>query len=287
MYFLWMALPAESMEFNPYHKNITYQFPAQSSQFYPNMRYKNKEITYYIEPVCSQKKKNDAEEAFAIIQEKTILSFQEQNKNPEIVVMCSNVEPTSEQENYFIAGEGGPSEIINATNYAVILAGKISLYRPESCDTPQVAIHEVLHALGFDHNSNTQSIMYPETGCEQIIGQEIVDEIARIYSEPSLPDLTIETAKAAKIRNYLDFEVVISNQGIENSENSTLVLTANNEEIKTFDIQALEIGLSVKLTATNLKIPRNTEKIAFIVQADEKELSKENNQAEITLIDSS
>ena len=287
MYFLWLNLPAESLEFNPYHKNITQEFPTQSSQFYPNMRYKNKEITYFIEPNCSQKKQNDVKNAFMRIQEKTILSFQEQNRNPEIVILCSNVEPTAEQENYFIAGEGGPVQIINATNYAIILAGKVSLYRPDSCEIPQIATHEILHALGFDHNSNTESIMYPETGCEQTIDQEIIDEIARVYSEPSLPDLTIETVEANKTGNYLSFEAVISNQGIESSANSELIVVVNNAEIKKINIGFLEIGVRKILTITNLKIPKNTKEITFVIQTSESELSKENNQADVTIIQDS
>ncbi len=287
MYFLWMALPAESLEFNPYHKNITQQFPAQSSQFYPNMRYKDREITYHIESSCSQKKRSDTEKAFARLQQATVLSFQEQDTNPEILILCSNVEPTAEQENYFIAGEGGPVQIINASRYAVILSGQVSLYRPDSCEIPQIATHEILHSLGFDHNSNAKSIMYPETECDQTIDQEIIDEITRLYAEPALPDLTIEAVTAVKTRSYLDFEATVSNQGIETSENSTLVVIVNSEEIKTIDIGVLEIGVKKILTVTNLKIPRDTEKITFDVQTNENELSKENNQAEITIVGSS
>jgi len=284
MYFLWLALPSESLEFNPYHRNITQQFSTESVQFYPNMRYQNKIISYYIEPNCSLKKTNDARNAFTRIQEKTVLSFVEETRNPEIMIMCSNIEPTAEQEEHFIAGEGGPVQIINATNYAIILSGMVSLYRPDSCEKPQIATHEILHALGFDHNSNTESIMYPYTECDQTIDQEIIDEIERIYSESSLPDLVVETIKATKTGRYLDFEAIVSNQGIVSSESSELVVVIENSEIKTVDVGSLEIGVRKILTITNLKIPRGTEEITFVVRTEEEELSKSNNRAELMIV---
>lgn len=284
MYFLWLNLPAESLEFNPYHRNISQEFSEQSTQFYPNMRYKSKIITYAIEPNCSLKKTNDVKGAFARIQDVTVLSFVEQARNPEVMIMCSNIEPSAEQEDHFIAGEGGPVQIINTTNYAVILAGKVSLYRPDSCEKPQIATHEILHALGFDHNSNTKSIMYPYTECDQIIEQEIIDEIARIYHEDALPDLVIETVKASKAGRYLGFEAVISNQGIEDSEGSELIVIIKREEVKTIEIGSLEIGVRKILTITNLPVSRNTEEITFSVQTDEEELGKENNQVELLII---
>jgi hypothetical protein len=287
MYFLWLNLPAESLEFNPYHREVVAQFPTESIQFYPNMRYRDREISYFIESNCSLKKENDARRAFLRIQDATILSFSEMSLNPEIVVMCSNLEPTSAQENHFIAGEGGPVQIINSTKYAIISAGMVSLYRAESCPEPQIATHEILHALGFDHNSNIKSLMYPVTECDQILDQNIIDEINRLYSDPSLPDLVLEFVRASKSGIYLDFEAKVSNQGLVGADGSELVVIVENSEVKRINIGDLEAGMKKILEMTSLRVPRDTEKISFVVEYSGDELTKQNNRAELEIVGAS
>jgi hypothetical protein len=281
-YFLWLNLPSESIEFEQYKANITKSYPIQSTQFYSNLRFKDKEITYHIENSCDEKKVNDSKEAFNIIQQNTILSFTE-SPSPDILILCSDIAPEPEQENHFVAGEGGPTEIINATNFAIILESKVSLYRPDKCDKPQIAIHEILHALGFDHNSNKSSIMNPITDCEQVIDQYIFNEIEKVYSTPSFPDLTIESIEASKSGRNLNFVAVITNNGLKDVNDASLNIIADNELIKSFDIKELEIGSKRKLSVENLNIPRKVEKITFIVETSSPEISKDNNQAEIKI----
>ena len=111
---------------------------------------------------------------------------------------CSDITPEPTQKDHFVAGEGGPTLVINTTVYAIILEGKIALYRHEICDEPQIALHELLHALGFDHNSNSKSIMYPITNCAQELDDYIVQTINQLYSVPSRGDLLIEEIDANK-----------------------------------------------------------------------------------------
>ena len=56
------------------------------------MRFKNKEISYFIDVMCSDERANDARDAFKLLQENTILQFYEINSNGQIEVSCSDSE---------------------------------------------------------------------------------------------------------------------------------------------------------------------------------------------------
>ncbi|MFH1290768.1 MAG: matrixin family metalloprotease, partial [Nanoarchaeota archaeon] len=258
MYLLWWNFPTQSTEFELYVANLSLDLPNESSQFHPNMRYPDREISYFLSQNCSARKKNDFEGAVEFLERRTILSFYESRISPEIWVTCSNVAPEPNEEGHFIAGEGGPSTILNATQYAVIMTGKVALYRDEACDTPQVATHEILHALGFDHNSNPDSIMYPVTNCDQEIDQHIINEIRDLYSVPSAADLVIESVKANKTGRYLNFEAVIANYGLKGVEESKLKVIVDGSVIEEFESEDIDIGAKKSLTVT-MGVPRKTE----------------------------
>ena len=161
MYLLWLNFPSEPTEFEKYTANLSFDLPSKSSQFHQNMRYPDRTISYFISKNCSTKKTSDFLKAASFLEEKTILDFKESVK-PDILITCSNVAPEPNEQGHFVAGEGGPSQVINTSIYSVILVGKVSLYRSEKCEEPKVALHEILHALGFDHTGNISSIMYPD-----------------------------------------------------------------------------------------------------------------------------
>jgi hypothetical protein len=285
VYFLWLNLPTELIEFEEYHAEISEEFPIESNQFYAKMRYVDRKITYSLSNSCSEKKKKDFEEATEYIEDETILTFHQTSVDPEIEVSCSNIAPEPTEENHFVAGEGGPSVIINASLYSVILSGKIALYRAETCPTPQIATHELLHALGFNHNSNQSSLMYPITDCEQTLDQQIIDEINLLYEQPPEPDLLINTIIANKSGRYLNFKTSIANYGLKDIKTSTLNLIVENSIVRSFPIGNLEIGAKRTLEVTNLKIPKNTEKVTLKIISPQPEITQENNEATIKLID--
>lgn len=266
-----------------YNVNISKYSISNNSQFYPNMRYRSKEISYFIESVCNEAKKRYVSNSFSILSNRTVLRFYPTNKDPEIRILCTEIAPTPEEENHFVAGEGGPSEIINTSLYSVILSGKVSLYRDEKCDESKIALHEILHALGFDHNSNEGSIMYPVTSCKQEFDNYIIEEINKIYSAPTYPELIIESISANRTGRYLSFEITIGNYGLQDSANSSLDIYADSEKVKTFNLGKLEIGTKKFLTATNVRIPRASDNIDFVIVTQDNELSKENNRASVTL----
>ncbi len=259
--------------------NVVY---SKSEQFYPNMRFPDKIITYSISDSCGIKRTSDALSAIDILEEKTILSF-EPSSEGEITISCSNIAPQSDDESKVIAGEGGPDKILNLSSFYLIESGKVALYKKEDCNTPNVATHEILHALGFDHNDNPKSIMYPVSDCSQTIDESIIDDIASLYSIPSRADLLIESATLTKDSIYLNLNITISNLGFKDTTNSKLIISSNGEEIKRFDLNNIDVGIKKKLTIENLKTPRNTKTIDLLVEYLEEELSKENNKATITL----
>lgn len=285
LYLLWFNMPGKPVEYEDFHLNISEHVYSEGIQFYPNMRYRDRAINYSISSNCDAGRKSDAEKAFLFISEKTTLNFYNAGDgDAEIKILCSDVSPKPEEKGHFVAGEGGPSEIINTTNYAVILSGKVSLFRENDCDKPNVAIHEILHALGFNHEDNQKSIMYPLTKCDQEMGNSIINEINRLYKTDSLPDLAIEKVSANKTRIYLNFDISIANFGLKNSDSSKLVVYAGNEIIKDYELEEMDIGTKKVLTVVNLRIPRDTESISFEVSSSEKELDLANNNVKMKLV---
>ncbi len=257
-----------------------------SFQFYPNMRFFDRTISYNVESACSQKKAEQVEKAVEIIKDATILDFYPAGDliNPQIRITCSKLAPTLENRDYFVAGEGGPTEVINATAFALIVNGNVSLFRDEKCETPNVAIHEILHVLGFDHSENPLSIMYNTTDCKQKLDSLIAEEIDRIYSFPSAPDLVVEKVNVTRDGSYIDFDATIANNGLRDAVNQKLTVFANGDKIKDFDIELLEPGTKKILRVKNLKIG-GADKVIFIVDAENNtvEISESNNKAELVV----
>ena len=253
-------------------------------QFYPNMRYRDRLISYSISDSCDNAQKSDAIRAFSLISERTIIRFYSVKENAEINVLCSDIAPRPEEKGHFVAGEGGPSEIYNSSIYAVIFSGKVSLFRLGECNAPKVAIHEILHALGFDHNDNQKSIMFPLTKCDQEIDDYIINEINRLYKIDSASDLAIEKVEAVKAGIYLSFEIKIGNFGLHDSGESKLVIYAENEMVSEISLDSIEIGTRKILTVQNIKIPRDSKVISFEIKAFENDLDSDNNKVIVRLL---
>ena len=290
LYSMYLNLPIGTKIYKPFSGNVSYlpenviNGSGEVVQFYPNMRYSDRIISYKIESACSEKKSNDIVMAFAAISEKTILSFYQSDDNPEIKVLCSDIAPLAEEKGHFVAGEGGPSEIINTTKFSVILSGKIALYRENKCDKPNVAIHEILHALGFDHINSLKSILYPITSCDQQIDLWVVDHINKLYSIDSLPDLAIDALDASSEGRYLNFNINILNIGLAKSSWAELNLYSDNEKITNFSLGDVEIGEKRILMVENLRLPSREDNIMFVVESSSRELTLDNNRIEVSAV---
>lgn len=246
-------------------------------QFYENMRFPEKRISYMLESDCSLQKKTSMREAFDLLENLTILDFYESPLSPEIVVSCQ--EKRVMRDGLFIAGEGGPTNITEGGKYNVILAGSILLIRDSECQRPNVEIHELLHVLGFNHSENDNNIMYPISKCRQTIGDDIVNRINELYLEDSYSDLAFEDAKAAINGRNLDLNLSIRNDGLRDSEDATIKIIADGDTIKEINLDSLEIGYGVKITLTNLWLKKiKIEELTVSIDSSEPELSKDNNR---------
>lgn len=264
IYIIWLNLPTGSIEYGSPDSDLIYNITSKTNlQFYNNLRYKDKEIEYKFDKLCDDKKQQDVLRAFSILSNRTDLIFKSFLNESELLIYCSEIAPEPDQEDHFIAGEGGPTEIINASRYYVIKSGKISLFRDDKCSKPNIALHEILHALGFDHLPNKESIMYPVTDCRQQIDNEIIREINRLYSEKSYPDIVVLEASANRTGRYLSFSLTVANYGLEDANDVNLSVYADDKLVKSFDLDEIPIGRKKIFTVNNLKVQKSLSSLEF------------------------
>ena len=276
--FYWIV-PFDETDFGFKEKNYNFSLNESNNsgmQFYQRMRFPSSNISYKIED-CPLGKKEDMERAFVIISEKTILSFYAIESKEEIFVTCDSMNKMEGE--LFIAGEGGPTNITKTSNFNVIKNGAITLIRESQCENPNVGIHELLHVLGFDHSPNPNNIMYELSRCNQEISQDIIDTINDLYSTPSYADLSMENASAVMHGKYLDASFIVTNNGLKDSRHSTVRIYADNEMVKEFEMEELQIGYGRKITLQNIFILQiSVDRLKFVVSYDQPELNKEDNE---------
>ena len=274
----YWIIPFKTAEFGVQSENSNFSLNnnSNSMQFYPNMRYPTSKISYQIYD-CSLQKKNDMERAFEIIANTTLLNFYSVDSDEQISVNCDS--KTKIEEGLFIAGEGGPTNITPAGNFNVILHGSILLIRDSKCDTPNIAIHELLHTLGFNHSENSNNIMYPISKCGQTIGEDIFNLINELYSPQSYSDLTFENVSAIMEGRYLNLNMSIRNNGLKSSEKAKVIIYANGKFVKEIDLDALEIGYGRKINLENVLVSQiNVKELELFIDYTFDELEKNNNR---------
>ena len=276
--FYWFV-PFKSIDFGTKSGNANFSLNVHEKnnmQFYPMMRFPDSKISYQIGG-CPLQKKDDMERAFEIISNKSLLEFYSVNFGEEISVTCDSKNKI--QDGMFIAGEGGPVNISEGEKFNIIFNGQVLLLKESSCYNPNIAIHELLHVLGFNHSTNKNNIMYPVSNCRQTIGQDTLDLINELYSIPSYADLSFENVSAYIHGRYLDTEINIRNIGLKDSEEIEIEIYTEDKLIKQISLEALEIGNGMKITMNNIRIPRtDIVELQFVINSSFEELEKENNK---------
>ncbi len=278
---IYFFIPIKTIEFNPEYNSGNSNFTLNNSgntnlQFYENMRYQKKEISYQIYDECTLKKKNDMEDAFDLISNLTVLEFYPVIYGEEISVTCSNENII--EGDAFIGGEGGVTNVTIIDDFHIIFNGKILLIRDSNCPKPNIAIHELLHALGFTHSENPNNIMYETYDCKQTIGEDIPNFINQIYSIKSKPDLSFESVDAVISGRYLSANLSLRNNGFNDSPASIIIISVDGKTIKEIDVPPMEIGFGRKISLNNLWVSQiNIEKIEFTISGDFDEIDKLNN----------
>ncbi len=253
-----------------------------SMQFYSNLRYREPNISYNIID-CPLKKTDEMKTAFTMIQNLTQLKFYSVNQNEEISVTCNSTSRVS--EGLFIAGEGGPTNITTSGGFNVIYRGSILLIKESDCEIPNIAIHELFHALGFDHSKNPNNVMYPVSQCGQRIGNDTINTIKQLYSFPSLPDLILENVSATMDGRYLNANLTVRNVGLKDAPGGTMEIYADGKMVQSIKFNPLAIGYGRKILINNIFIfQKSIGELRFFIKTDFDELSKQNNEVILNYI---
>ena len=250
-------------------------------QFYSNMRFPDSRISYKISN-CTLQKQNEMESALKILENLTLLEFYPVDVGEEILVTCDSRNKI--EGDMFIAGEGGPLNVSLIGNFVLIERGKILLIRNSECSRPNIAIHELLHVLGFKHSENPSNIMYNITSCNQEISEDIVNLINELYSTPSYPDLTFENVSASMNGRFLNLNMTILNLGFKDSENSEVFINLGNKTIETVDLGPIEIGTGKIVYLENILVSGfNFDEFELEILYSYNEINKENNKIKLKI----
>lgn len=273
--------PLKEINFATDEVNTNFSIEGDSMQFYPNLRFPSSDISYKIEG-CSLQRQNDMEYAFNLMGNLTSLKFYPISNNEEISIGCED-KPRIE-EHYFIAGEGGPTNITVSGNFNVITHGEILLLRESKCPKPNVGLHELLHVLGFEHSTNPQNILYNITNCEQRIGDDVVDLINELYLTPSLPDLLFVNASAIMSGRFLTINMTVLNGGLKDSDDFKINIYISEKSAKEFDFMPLEIGTGRIIYSENIFISQlNVDEIELSIDSSFDEVDKTNNKIKLKI----
>ncbi|MFW6233597.1 MAG: matrixin family metalloprotease [Nanoarchaeota archaeon] len=273
----YLVLPSNIIGFTTYtnHNNFSINNSKSDFQFFDNMRYIDSNISYKIHD-CTIKKRNDMNRAFDILENMTILNFYSVENNPEISVFCQEKAKTNDV--LFIAGEGGPTNVTHLDGSVLINHGKILLIRDSGCSRPNIAIHELLHTLGFKHSKNPNNIMFNITSCEQRIGDQLINYINNLYSYPSKPDLFFFNISAEIENSYLSTQFLIENKGFKDSEESKIEVYANDEIIFEYELDSLSSGDGMLVSVDKIRVPFNEiYQLKYNINSAFQESNKDNN----------
>ncbi len=140
-------------------------------------------------------------------------------------------------------------------------------------------MHELLHTLGFNHSINPDNILYPISKCSQTLGDDVPKLIDELYSYPNYPDVVFEDVSVAMEGKYLNANISMRNEGLDQSGQIILTIYADNKVIKKINVDSLNIGYGTKLSLLNVWINKlSFDELKFVLEIESEELDKSNNE---------
>jgi len=262
-------------------------------QFYTNMRFNHNRLSYYINPECSNEKKSRMIEAFDIIESSidNLISFYSISESRADILIGCSADSYEKEENIFVAGEGGPTKIINSS-IPVITKGKVLLYNESRsiCDEPLLEIHELFHVFGYNHIGDKDDIMYPYLDCDQEINPDLIAHMKQLYSIAPFAELYFDVGEMVAYKEryagkwYLNFNVSIDNNGIINAEESVLKVYAQDNLIESVELDDIDFGGGERFYVKNLVLkPQSATSIKFDISTTTKESNIQNNILELKI----
>lgn len=254
-------------------------------QFMPNIRFNHNKISYQYESGCEDRKEK-MNLAFEIITNlSSQISFEEQTNDADITISCSE-KNIQKSENIFLAGEGGPSSILNLSIYPLITEGTIKLYDQKKdmpCENPVVEIHELLHVLGYNHLANKSTVLYPYYHCNQQIPEKIIAHLDNLYSQEPKSEISFSKLEATKHDKYVDYNLEIKNEGLIPAEEVFLIIKSGNTEIDKTDFSTINPGNGKTYTVQNQRLPSGSiDKVTFTITTSTSEYFNKDNSQTIT-----
>jgi hypothetical protein len=171
---------------NQLNENISYQKDQFSN--ITELHWTHMPLSYKIIN-CTDYQKNRIVKAFNQIQKETenVVSFENVQINEDITVYCNKEERPTGYYDYYTSGESYYQVYENYSNR--IAHAEINFYGitettySSGCTIyPDIEIHEILHAFGFEHTNQSNHIMNPyHTYCPSKLNQDIIDRLITIY----------------------------------------------------------------------------------------------------------
>jgi hypothetical protein len=258
---------------------------------FPNIRWAKMPISVYtVTENCSSAQISEASNAMKIWEEKTngTVSFVSgQSSNADVTVDCLKDSSSIREGRKIVrkVGEGGPSSVFDTGLFNLTVKGKIYLFTSSvGCDRPIIAMHEMGHVLGLDHSENPNSVMYEYEECNQDITPEIISTLSSLYSYPAKPDLYFANASASQKNFYLSINFTVKNQGLVDSDPTTVSVFVDGKEIKTVSMDSIKPSQGYAYFIGNIFVSSQISKLELFIdpQNNLDELSKSNNA--VTLI---
>lgn len=166
------------------------EFPTTKEMHWTHMP-----LTYSIANGCDNQK---IEKAINKLQAETnyAVSFKRAEKNADIEITCSYLKNCYENKTerrwfWLITTEAicehetGSTKITKIKRNRIMKAKiQLTIIKEKQDNCTETEAHELLHAFGYNHSQNNESIMYPERkGCNEDIDSDIVNDLIKKYKK--------------------------------------------------------------------------------------------------------